>query len=53
MAKYRCIVRGWIYDLEPDDPDSGIKPVIPFEDLPADYIYPVCGAPKGQFEKAA
>jgi rubredoxin len=51
MTKYKCLVCGWIYDPEKGDPDSGIKPGILFEDLPADYVCPVCGAPKDQFEK--
>jgi rubredoxin len=49
--KYRCVVCDWVYDPEKGDPDSGIAPGIPFERLPDDYICPVCGAPKDQFEK--
>ncbi len=51
MAKYSCTVCGWIYDPEKGDPDGGIKPGVPFEDLPNDYVCPVCGASKDQFEK--
>lgn len=51
MAKYRCTVCGWIYDPEKGDPDGGIKPGVPFEDLPNDYVCPICGASKDQFEK--
>jgi flavin reductase (DIM6/NTAB) family NADH-FMN oxidoreductase RutF/rubredoxin len=51
MAKYKCTVCGYIYDPELGDPDSGIKPGTPFEKIPDDWVCPVCGASKDQFEK--
>lgn len=51
MAKYRCTVCGYIYDPETGDPDGGIKPGTPFEDIPDDWVCPVCGAAKEMFEK--
>ena len=51
LAKYECLVCGWIYDPEVGDPDGGIKPGLPFEQLPEDWVCPVCGAPKDQFKK--
>jgi len=51
MAKYKCTVCGYIYDPELGDPDGGIKPGTPFEKLPDDWVCPVCGASKDQFEK--
>jgi rubredoxin/flavin reductase (DIM6/NTAB) family NADH-FMN oxidoreductase RutF len=51
MAKYECTVCGYIYDPEEGDPDGGIKPGMPFEELPDDWVCPVCGASKDQFEK--
>ncbi|OGN97618.1 MAG: High molecular weight rubredoxin [Chloroflexi bacterium RBG_13_51_36] len=51
MAKYKCTVCGYIYDPESGDPDGGIKPGTPFEKLPDDWVCPVCGASKDQFEK--
>ena len=51
MAKYKCEVCGYIYDPAIGDPDSGVKPGTPFEALPADWMCPVCGADKGQFNK--
>ncbi|MFC1970824.1 rubredoxin [Chloroflexota bacterium] len=51
MAKYKCTVCGYIYDPEKGDPDGGIKPGAPFEDIPDDWVCPVCGAAKYQFEK--
>lgn len=51
MQKYKCTVCGYIYDPEKGDPDSGIKPGTPFEELPDDWVCPVCGADKSLFEK--
>ena len=51
MAKYKCTVCGYIYDPKLGDPDSGVAPGTPFEKLPADWVCPVCGASKDEFEK--
>lgn len=51
MAKYVCSVCGYIYDPANGDPDNGIKPGTRFEDLPADWTCPVCGAAKDKFER--
>ncbi len=51
MAKYRCTICGYIYDPEQGDPDSGIEPGTPFEALPDDWVCPICGATKEDFEK--
>ena len=50
-AKYKCTVCGYIYDPELGDPDGGIKPQTPFEELPDDWVCPICGASKSEFEK--
>ncbi len=52
MQKYRCIVCGYIYDPELGDPDGGVKPGMAFEQLPNDWVCPICGAAKSEFEKA-
>lgn len=52
LQKYVCIACGYIYDPEAGDPDNGIDPGTPFEDLPDDWVCPVCGAPKEEFEPA-
>ena len=49
MKKYICNVCGWIYDPAEGVPDNGIKPGIDFEDLPDDFVCPVCEAPKSEF----
>ena len=51
LQKYKCSVCGYIYDPSKGDPDSGIKPGTPFEQLPDDWTCPVCGASKDEFEK--
>lgn len=53
MAKYKCTVCGYIYDPEMGDPDGGIKPGTPFEEIPDDWECPICGAAKSEFEKVA
>ena len=51
MKKYICKICGWIYDEAQGDPDNGIAPGTKFEYLPADYICPMCGAGKDEFEE--
>lgn len=51
MAKYKCSVCGYIYDPEKGNPESGVNPGTPFEDLPDDWVCPVCGAGKDEFEE--
>ena len=51
MDKYECMVCGYIYDPAEGDPDSDIAPGTPFGDLPDDWVCPVCGASKDDFEK--
>ncbi|RLF94952.1 High molecular weight rubredoxin [Thermococci archaeon] len=51
MDKYRCKACGYIYDPEKGDPDGGIDPGTPFEDIPDDWVCPVCGVGKDMFEK--
>ena len=52
MQKYVCTVCGYEYDPAAGDPDSGIAPGTAFEDLPEDWVCPVCGASKSDFSAA-
>jgi len=52
MKKYVCVICGYIYDPKKGDPDSDIEPGTSFDDLPDDWVCPVCGADKSQFEEA-
>jgi rubredoxin len=47
--KFQCTICGYIYDPEKGDPDSGIAPGTPFEDLPDSWTCPQCGAMKEDF----
>jgi rubredoxin len=49
MEKYRCIICGYIYDPEVGEISNGIKAGVGFNELPADYVCPVCGAEKEDF----
>ncbi len=51
VPKYKCTVCGYIYDPELGDPDGDIKPSTPFEEIPADWVCPVCGVAKDEFER--
>ncbi len=51
MAKWECLVCGYVYDPEKGDADGGIAPGTAFEDLPDDWVCPECGAGKDMFEK--
>ncbi len=50
MKKYRCLVCGWDYDPAVGDQANGIEPGTAFDDLPDEWVCPVCGVGKDQFE---
>jgi rubredoxin len=50
MERFKCTLCGYIYDPEEGDLSAGIEPGTPFGNLPDDYICPVCGAGKEEFE---
>ena len=50
MGKYVCDVCGYLYDPAVGDPDNGIAPGTTFENLPGDWVCPVCGAGKDVFK---
>lgn len=51
--KYVCDVCGYVYDEEQGDPENGIAPGTKWEDLPADWVCPLCGVGKDQFSEQA
>ena len=51
MDKYVCIVCGYIYDPEIGDDDGGIAQGTSFVDIPDEWVCPLCGVPKTDFEK--
>lgn len=51
MEKYICVVCGYIYDEAAGDPDNGVAPGTKFDDIPDEWLCPLCGVPKTEFEK--
>lgn len=51
MDRWVCDPCGYVYDPAEGDPDNDIDSGTSFEDLPEDWVCPVCGADKGQFSK--
>ena len=52
MDKYTCDVCGYDYDPAVGDPDNDVAPGTPWDQIPEEWICPVCGADKGAFEVA-
>ena len=48
--KYICMICGYIYDEEKGIPDKNIAPGTKWEELPEDWICPVCKATKSDFK---
>ena len=51
FMKYVCDVCGWEYDEALGDPDNGIAPGTKWEDLPDDFVCPLCGVGKDEFSQ--
>jgi rubredoxin len=49
MRRYACTVCSYGYDPALGDPENGVRPGTPFEDLPDDWRCPWCGAKKTEF----
>ncbi len=50
MQKYVCRVCGYVYDPAAGDPDNGVEPGTLWEDVPDDWVCPLCGVGKDLFE---
>jgi rubredoxin len=46
-----CEICDDVYDPQLGDPDGDIPPGTPFQDIPDDWVCPVCGARKKEFRK--
>ena len=44
-----CDICGYTYDPDAGDPDNGIEAGTAWEDLPDDWVCPMCGAEKADF----
>lgn len=51
MSKWVCVVCGYVYDPEIGDEEHGIAPGTAFEDLPDDWVCPLCDVDKTNFEE--
>jgi rubredoxin len=51
MKKYECTACGFVYDPKEGHPESGIAPGTAWEDVPEDWVCPLCGVGKEDFEE--
>ena len=51
MKKYVCEVCGYVDDPAVGDPEGGFAPGTAFEDIPEDWVCPICGVGKDQFSE--
>lgn len=51
MKVWVCSVCGWVYDEAKGDADYDLAAGVKFEDLPDDFVCPLCGVGKDQFEE--
>ncbi len=50
MKSYVCELCDYTYDPQAGDPDNGILAGTPFEEIPDEWVCPVCGAEKDEFQ---
>jgi rubredoxin len=50
--KYVCDVCGYEYDPALGDPDHGVPPGTVWEEVPEEWLCPLCGVGKDQFNAA-
>jgi rubredoxin len=51
MESWQCTICQYVYDPAQGDPENGIAPGTRFEDIPDDWVCPLCGAGKDSFER--
>ena len=50
MSNQKCLICGYEYNPEDGDPANDVKPGTAWDDVPEDWICPVWGAGKDEFE---
>lgn len=50
MQQYVCTSCGYVYDPAVGDPEGNIPPGTPFEEIPDDWVCPICYATKDMFD---
>jgi rubredoxin len=51
MKEYVCVACGYIYNPERGDPDNNVEPGTAWEDVAEDWVCPLCGVGKEQFQE--
>jgi len=51
MKRYVCTACGYVYDEADGDPESNVAAGTKWEDVPEDYVCPLCGVGKDMFEE--
>lgn len=51
MEKYVCTVCNYVYDPAEGDLDNDVKAGTAFADIPDDWVCPICGVSKSEFEQ--
>ncbi|NCC08242.1 MAG: rubredoxin [Clostridia bacterium] len=51
MKKYVCTICGYVYDEADGAPDDGINPGTTWENVPEDWVCPLCGVGKDSFNE--
>ena len=52
MQRWTCTICQYVYDPDKGDPENGVAPGTPFEQIPEEWVCPICGAGKDVFEPA-
>jgi len=50
MKKFKCTICEYVYDPAAGDPDNDVAAGTAFEKIPDDWVCPICGASKEDFE---
>lgn len=48
--RYICTSCGYVYDPAKGDPMNDVPPETPFEQLPEEWVCPMCYSPKSAFD---
>lgn len=51
METYICDVCGYVYDEAQGDPENGIAPGTRWEEVPQNWVCPLCAVGKDEFTK--
>jgi len=51
IMKYICNVCGFVYDEDAGCPEEGIAPGTAWENIPEDFVCPLCGVGRDGFDR--